>query len=179
MLLIFSNNSIADIGFDSLQNQKKISYLDFILLKIENKLIQRHSLLGPQFFAVRIQYQNVGSEVIFEKNESKITILIKGVMDKRRYSEKRYKPKISDCNILRNILLYGKHGYSTITQKRNRYLTDEDMRDIFISRFLNNLLLSEKEQEYIIENTLVNALIIDPVRGNDISCKGNVAGDLF
>ena len=84
MLLIFSNNSMADISFDNLQNQKKISYLDFILLKIENKLIQRHSLLGPQFFAVRIQYQNVVSEVNFEKNESKITILIKGVMDKRR-----------------------------------------------------------------------------------------------
>jgi len=42
----------------------------------------------------------------------------------------------------------------------------------------NNLSLSEKEKEYITNNTLVNALIIDPVRGNNISCTGNVASDL-
>ena len=99
-------------------------------------------------------------------------------MDKRRYTKKKYKPKISDCNILRNILLYGKHGYSTITQKRNRYLTNEDMEDIFVSRFLNNLSLTDSEKKYIINNTIVNSLIIDPVKGNDISCSGNVADDL-
>ena len=169
---------MADTNFDSLKKQKKTSYLDFVLLKIENRLIQRHSLLGPQYFTVRIQYQNIGSEVNFEEKKSKIIISITGVMDKIRYSKKKYKPKVSDCNILRNILLYGKHGYSVISQKRNRYLTNDDMENIFISRFLNNLSLSEKDKEYITNNTLVNALIIDPVRGNDISCTGNVASDL-
>ena len=178
IFLIISNNCLADTNFENLQKQKKISFLDFILLKIENKLIQRHSLLGPQYFAVRIQYQNIGSEVSFEEKKSKIQISITGVMDKRRYTKKKYKPKISDCNILRNILLYGKHGYSTITQKRNRYLTNEDMEDIFVSRFLNNLSLTESEKKYIINNTIVNSLIIDPVKGNDISCSGNVADDL-
>ena len=67
IFLIISNNCLADTNFENLQKQKKISFLDFILLKIENKLIQRHSLLGPQYFAVRIQYQNIGSEVSFEE----------------------------------------------------------------------------------------------------------------
>jgi hypothetical protein len=178
ILLIFSNNCVADVNFDILKKQKKASYLDFVLLKIENRLIQRHTLLGPQYFAVRIQYQNIGSEVIFDEEKSKVTISITGVMDKVRYSKKKYKPKISDCNILRNILLYGKHGYSTITQKRNKYLTNGQMNDIFISRFLNNLSLTETEKEYIVNNTLASVLIIDPVRGNDISCTGNVASDL-
>ena len=30
----------------------------------------------------------------------------------------------------------------------------------------------------LINNTIVNSLIIDPVKGNDISCSGNVADDL-
>ena len=51
---------MADTNFDSLKKEKKTSYLDFVLLKIENRLIQRHTLLGPQYFAVRIQYQNLG-----------------------------------------------------------------------------------------------------------------------
>ncbi len=178
ILLIFLNNYVAEANFDILKKEKKTSYLDFVLLKIENRLIQRHNLLGPQYIAVRIQYQDIGSEVNFDEEKSKIIISITGVMDKRRYTKKKYKPKISDCNILRNILFYVKHGYTTITQKRNKYLRHDDMKDIFVSRFLNNLSLNETEKEYIVNNTLVSVLIIDPVRGNDISCFGNVASDL-
>ena len=50
-------------------------------------------------------------------------------MDKSRYESKKYKPKNSDCNVLRNILLYGKYGYN-IFQKRNKHLTNSDMSDI-------------------------------------------------
>jgi len=151
--------------------------LDFVLLKIEQRLIQRHVLLGAQFMAVRVQYQSVGSQVNFSEEESKITISIIGVMDKRRYSQKKYIPKISDCNILRNILLYGKYGYN-IFQKRNRLLTNLDMEEIFLSRFLNNLSLSEKEKNYLVDNTLARVQVIDPVRGNDIFCVGKITEDL-
>ena len=98
-------------------------------------------------------------------------------MDKKRYSQKKYIPKISDCNVLRNILVYGKYGYS-IFQKRNRYLTNVNMEEIFLSRFLGNLSLSEKEKNYIVDNTLTRVQIIDPVKGNDIFCAGKIAGDL-
>ena len=99
-------------------------------------------------------------------------------MDKTRYSKKKYIPKISDCNILRNILLYGKYGYNLIFQKRNSFLTNADMENIFLSRFLGNLSLTDKEKEYIMKNTFVRSQIIDPVRGNDIFCTGRVAEDL-
>ena len=46
---------MADANFDSLRKEKKTSYLDFVLLKIENRLMQRHALLGLQYFAVKIQ----------------------------------------------------------------------------------------------------------------------------
>ena len=99
-------------------------------------------------------------------------------MDKQRYSKKKYIPKISDCNVLRNLLLYGKYGYNIILQKRNTYLTSSDMRNIFITSFLNNLSLSEKEKSYLVDNTFARVEIIDPVRGNDFFCKGNIAEDL-
>ena len=51
--------------FDDLKEVKKTSYLDFVLLKIESRLIQRHGLLGAQHIALRIQYQSVGSQVDF------------------------------------------------------------------------------------------------------------------
>ena len=164
--------------FDDLKENKRTSYLDFILLKIENRLIQRHGLLGAQFMALRIQYQSVGSQVEFSEKESKITISIIGVMDKKRYSQKKYIPKISDCNILRNILLYGKYGYNVIFQKRNTFLTNADMEEIFLTRFLHNLSLSKKEKNYILNNTLARVQVIDSVRGNDMFCTGKISEDL-
>ena len=163
--------------FDDLKKSKKTSYLDFILLKIEQRLIQRHGLLGAQPMALRIQYQSIGSEVKFIEKESKIIISIIGVMSKRRYSQKKYKPKISDCNILRNILLYGKYGYN-IFQKQNKFLTNAIMEDIFLTRFLDNLSLSEKEKNYIVDNTFARVQVIDPVRGNDIFCAGKITEGL-
>ena len=65
-----------------------------------------------------------------------------------------------------------------IFQRRNAFLTNTDMEEIFISRFLNNLTLSEKEKNFILNNTLARVQVIDPVRGNDIFCAGKIAEDL-
>ena len=175
--MLFTQTALRSSTFDDLKESKKTSYLDFILLKIEQKLIQRHGLLGAQPTALRIQYQSIGSQVEFIEKESKIIISIIGVMSKKRYSQKKYKPRISDCNILRNILLYGKYGYN-IFQKRNKFLTSAIMEDIFLTRFLDNLSLSEKEKNYIVDNTFARVQVIDPVRGNDIFCAGKITEDL-
>ena len=177
-ILSFVQINLSASTFDDLRKIKKTSYLDFILLKIENRLIQRHGLLGTQPIALRVQYQSIGSQVDFSEEQSKIIISIIGVMDKQRYSQKKYTPKISDCNILRNMLLYGKYGYNLIFQKRNKYLTSTDMEEIFLTRFLKNISLSDKEKTYILDNTIVKSQVIDPVRGNDIFCTGKVAEDL-
>ena len=178
IFIFLSQKSFSDTNFKSLKEEKKTSYLDFILLKLENKLIQRHALLGAQALVFRVQYQNVGSQVDFIDEESKIVISIVGIMDKSRYESKKYKPKNSDCNVLRNILLYGKYGYNLIFQKRNKYLSNEKMEEIFVSRFLNNLSITEKEKNHILNNTYAEVQIIDPVRGNNISCRGKIAEEL-
>ena len=178
IFLLFTQTNLIASTFDDLRNSKKTPYLDFILLKIEQRLIQRHGLLSSQTIVLRVQYQSLLTQVDFSEKDSKIIISIIGVMDKKRYSQKKYKPKISDCNILRNMLLYGKYGYGLIFQKRNKYLTTTDMEEIFLTRFLNNLSLSEKEKNYVLNNTLAKTQVIDPVRGNDISCNGKIAGEL-
>ena len=179
IFLIITQISFAESTFDDLKKSKKTSLLDFILLKIEQRLIQRHGIMGSQPLALRLQYQSIGSQVDFLTQESKIIISIIGVMDKKRYSEKKYKPKISDCNILRNLLLYGKYGYNVIFQKRNNFLTTVNMKEIFISKFLNNLSLTENEKIYIANNTFAKVKIIDPVRGNDFYCSGKIIEDLI
>ena len=76
ILLLFAQTALSDSIFDDLKKSKKTSYLDFILLKIEQRLIQRHGLLGAQPMALRVQYQSVGSQVDFSEKDSKIVISI-------------------------------------------------------------------------------------------------------
>jgi len=177
MILLFTTIFAQASTLNELKKNRKTSYLDFILLKIESRLIQRHVLLSSQPIVLRVQYQNIGTQVDFIENESKIVITIMGVMDKKRYSEKKYKPKLADCNVLRNLLLFGKYGYSLLFQKRNRHLTQADMEEIFMSRFLNNLSLSNEEKNDILNNTIVKAQILDPIHGNDFHCSGKVNDD--
>ena len=99
-------------------------------------------------------------------------------MDKARYSKKKYIPKFIDCNILRNILMYGKQGYNLLSRKRNSFLTNAVMEEMFISNFLNNLSITEKQKEFILNNTFARVEIVDPVRGNNIFCKGKIAEEL-
>jgi len=178
IFIFLSSTCIAENTFEDLTEKRKTSYLDFILLKIENRLVQRHALLGAQMVPVRIQFQSIGSQVDFIKKESKILITVIGVMNKKRYQEKKYKPNLIDCNILRNVLLYGKQGYNIIFKKRNKFLTNLHMEEIFVSRYLNNLSITEKEKRYVMKNTVIEVQIIDPVRGNDALCKGGVTEDL-
>ena len=92
IFLLFTQTTLAASIFDDLKKSKKASYLDFILLKIEQRLIQRHGLLGVQPTALRIQYQSIGSQIDFSEKESKITISIIGIMDKNDISRKNTYP---------------------------------------------------------------------------------------
>ena len=168
-----TNSSELDEKF----KEKKVSYLEFILSNLENKiLINSKKLVYAQLIAVRIQYQNIGSRVQFYNEENKIIIDIEAVMNQRRYKEKRYKPKLSDCNIVRNIIFFNQHGYGFF-QKRNRFLTTENMEEYFINNFLNNMRLDKKETEVLVNNININVEIISPIKGHNIYCSGNLIQD--
>ena len=105
IILNLTNFSNAEVSFKNLE-KKKVSYLDFFLLKFENKLVSRSQYLRTQMFATRVQYSHVGIQVDRDAKENKIFISIYAVMDKARYTKKNYSPKLSDCNQVRNLIFY-------------------------------------------------------------------------
>ena len=115
-ILIFTNFSYGSQTFKQLEN-KKVSYLDFFLLKFENTITKRAQILRRQAFATRVQYSNIGIQVNFDEKKEEIFINIYAIMDKYRYSKKRYEQKLSDCNQVRNLIFYQKHGYKFFTRQ--------------------------------------------------------------
>ena len=175
IIIIFSviKPGHTELNFKSLET-KQVSYLDFFLLKFENTLNKRSLILRKQLLATRVQYSNIGIGVDFDNKREKISIKIYAVMDKNRYSKKKYKQKLSDCNQVRNLIFYKRQGYKFFTQKRDPALSQSVMEDIFKEVFFNNLTFDEKEIEFLLDNMFVDVTILHPVKKKELSCSGKV-----
>ena len=175
LILIFfiTSSSSANQILETLK-KKKVSYLEFFLLKFENTLSKRARILGKQTVATRVQYSNIGIDVDFEGKKEKISILIYAIMDKHRYSKKKYKQKLSDCNQIRNLIFYQKHGYKFFTQKRDSALSIESMINIFKEVFFDNINFNEKEINFLLDRMFVNVTILHPINKKELSCGGRV-----
>ena len=88
-LLIFAviKPADAELNFKSFET-KKVSYMDFFLLKFESLLIRRSQVLRKQLLATRVQYSNIGIQVDFDNKKEKISINIYAIMDRIRYKKK-------------------------------------------------------------------------------------------
>ena len=173
LILFFINLSYAEINFKKLED-KKVSYLDFFLLKFENKLTKRANVLGAQTFATRVQYSSIGIQVNFDDEKKAIITEIYAIMNKMRYSKKKYIQKVSDCNQVRNLMFYRKSGYKFFSQKRDPSLSQDIMEDIFEEVFLNNLSLNEKEIDFLSNNMFVKVTIYHPVNKEELICSGKI-----
>ena len=175
VLLIFvvSNSSYADLTFKKLEN-KKVPFLDFFLLKFETTLIRRSQILRRQVLASRVQYSNINIQVDYDKKREQIFINLYAIMDRDRYSKKRYEQKLSDCNQVRNLIFYQKHGYKFFTQKRDSVFSQEVMEDIFKEVFFNNINFNEKEINFLLDKMFVNVTILHPIKKRELSCYGKV-----
>ncbi len=163
--------SYSEINFKSLES-KKVSYIDFFILKFESSLIRRSQILRRQLFATRVQYSNIGIQVNLDEKKEEIIIKIYAIMDKARYKKKKYNQKLSDCNQVRNLIFYNKHGYKFFSQKRDPSLSKGTMVDIFKNNFFDNLSLSDKEQEFLLNKMFVNVTILHSVTGKELTCSG-------
>ena len=173
LIFIFTNFSNASQTFKQIEN-KKVSYLDFFLLKFESTINKRAQILRKQTIATRVQYSSIGTQVNFDKNKEEILVRIYAIMDKNRYSKKRYKQKISDCNQVRNLIFYQRHGYKFFTQKRDPALSKEIMEDIFKEVFFGNIDFSEKEINFLLDKMFVNVTILHPIQKRELSCYGKI-----
>ena len=173
LILAVIKPGYAELNFKSFET-KKVSYLDFFLLKFENTITKRSRVLRRQLFATRVQYSNIGIQVDFDNKKEKITVNIYAIMDRNRYSKKNYKQKLSDCNQVRNLIFYQKHGYKFFTQKRDPALSQGVMKDIFKDAFFNNLSFNEREIEFLLNRMFVNVTIFHPLKKKELFCSGKV-----
>jgi len=173
LIFIFTSLSYGSQTFEQLEN-KKVPYLDFFLLKFENTMSKRAQILRRQMFATRVQYSNIGTQVNFDEKKEEIFINIYAIMDKRRYSKKRYIQKLSDCNQVRNLIFYQRHGYKFFTQKRDPTFSQGVMEDIFKEVFFNNLSFNEEEMKFLLNKMFVNVTILHPIKKRELSCSGKV-----
>ena len=173
LILAVIKPGYAQINFKSFET-KKVSYLDFFLLKFENTITKRSRVLKRQLFATRVQYSNIGIQVDFDNKKEKITVNIYAIMDKNRYSKKNYKQKLSDCNQVRNLIFYQKHGYKFFTQKRDPALSQGVMKDIFKDAFFNNHSFNEREIKFLLNRMFVNVTIFHPLKKKELFCSGKV-----
>ena len=172
-ILIFTDFSYGSQSFKQLEN-KRVSYLDFFLLKFENTITKRAQILRKQMLATRVQYSNIGIQVNFDEKKEEIFINIYAIMDKHRYSKKRYEQKLSDCNQVRNLIFYQKHGYKFFTQKRDPALSQGIMEDIFKEVFFSNLSFNEEEIDFLLNKMFVDVTIFHPVKKMELNCSGKV-----
>ena len=173
LILAVIKPGYAELNFKSFET-KKVSYLDFFLLKFENTLTKRSQILRRQLFATRVQYSNIGIQVDFDNKKEKISVNIYAIMDKNRYRKKNYAQKLSDCNQVRNLIFYQKHGYKFFTQKRDPALSQGVMEDIFKDVFFNNLSFDEREIEFLLNKMFVNVTILHPLKKKELSCSGKI-----
>jgi len=172
LIFTFIKKTNAEINFQTLEN-KKVSYLDFFLLKFENKLTKRVHILRRQALATRVQYSSIAIEVALNNNEE-IFVKMYAIMDKKRYSKKNYKQKLSDCNQVRNLIFYSKHGYKFFTQKRDPSLSTGLMEDIFVDVFFNNIRFTKNEIKFLLDRMFVDITIFNPVKKIELRCSGKV-----
>ena len=173
LILAVIKPGYAELNFKSFET-KKVSYLDFFLLKFENTLTKRSQILRRQLFATRVQYSNIGIQVDFDNKKEKISVNIYAIMDKNRYRKKNYAQKLSDCNQVRNLIFYQKHGYKFFTQKRDPVLSQGVMEDIFKDVFFSNLSFDEREIEFLLNKMFVNVTIFHPLKKKELSCSGKI-----
>ena len=154
-------------------NEKYILLKDFIVLKYELFLVENMPNLQKGSGLTHVAYQNISYEVDINK-DNKITIILNAIMNKKRYTTKKYKPKLSDCNQIRNKIFTNKYGYSLFKRSLNNMVNSESLSSSINENVLNISSLNDKARNEIINSTYIYVNILHPKKINNISCKGKL-----
>ena len=126
ILISFINVNAKTDSLDA----KFIPLKDFILLKFDIFIQKNIANLAMGGGITAIKYQSINYDLNIDK-KSNILISINAVMHKKRYTQRKYYPKLKDCNQVRNKIFVNKYGYSAFRQNFNNLVT--------INRLLNYL----------------------------------------
>ena len=166
---IYSSSVLAD--FNKLKNIN-ITSMDFLMMKFDNFFIKnQHKILGNNPLA--IHYESVNYYVFYEEGKN-IEIILEATMNKRRYKNKKYFPKLVDCNIVRNRIFYNKYGYTAFKRKKNYVLDEDIMRNVLKKTIYNIENLDDELADFLINKTKIKVEIIHPNRSKNRLCSGNI-----
>ena len=151
-----------------------ISVKDFILLKYDLFFLKnKYRLATNQTLRLMVDYQSMNFNLIVDdQNVFKLKII--AVMNKSRYQKKRYYPKNTDCNIVRNKLFLDKYGYTFWKRKPSYAFDEEDLQNVLINEIYGSENLSEKIMKELIDQTMIEIDIIHPRIDKSIKCSGKI-----
>ena len=167
---LLTNNLIADNPLE----KKIISAKSFIEMKFDLFFTKnKNRLIAYKQMPAMIVYQNIDVRSKFNDQEE-LMINVKATMDKGRYKKKKYLPKKSDCNSLRNKWLTGLTGYSFFSHKRNYKVSEDDLEQVLKDEIYDIDEITDKEVNELIEKTKIEIEILHPNKLNSISCAGKL-----
>ncbi len=159
-------------------NGKFVPLKDFLILKFDLFLKENIKNIFQGGGMTHIAYQKIKYDItINDKDE--ITILIDAIMNKKRYSTKRYYPKLKDCIQVRNKLITNKFGYSFLKQSFNNLVNTETLSSKISENILNVSSLNQDQKRKITNEVNININILHPKSEKSISCDGKLTETLL
>ena len=146
---------------------------DLILMKYEIFFLKNQErVINSRKVGLMVKYQSLNYELKIDKDNN-TSIRVNAVMDKNRYlKKKKYKPKITDCNILRNKIVANKYGYNPLTLKFNYSITEDVLFEYIKNNIFNLQNLKEDQITSLIDKTSIIINIIHPISKFNLSCSG-------
>lgn len=153
-------------------NKDFIPLKDFIVLKFD-LFFQKNIKNIYKSSGLMVAYQNIDQDTKID-NKNNITVVINAYMSKKRYTSKKYYPKISDCNQIRNKLYVNKFGYSFFKQQLNKSVNPSNLFNSISEDILNISNLSGDQKKKILDQTKIKIKIFHPKPEKSLSCGGNI-----
>jgi|TARA_X000000950_G_scaffold216403_1_gene260432 hypothetical protein len=157
----------------NLLSSKFIPLKDFIILKFDLFIQSNINNLVSGGGVVAVSYQSVKYSLNIDKMDN-IFITVSAVMNEKRYSSKKYYPKLKDCIQIRNKIFINKYGYSPFKQTFNNLVNEEILINKINDNILNISILDEDLKSEILDKTKIKINIIHPKTERNISCSGKL-----
>tara|TARA_B110000211_G_scaffold26864_1_gene27357 strand:- start:592 stop:1155 length:564 start_codon:yes stop_codon:yes gene_type:complete len=157
---------------DSL-DAKFIPLKDFIILKFDIFIQKSINNLAPGGGITGISFQSINYDLEMDKKNN-ILISIDAVMNKKRYTKKKYYPKMRDCNQVRNKIFVNKYGYSPFRQNFNNLVNKDILTNKINDNVLNISTLNDDFKNKILDKTKIKINVLHPKAERNISCSGNL-----
>ena len=157
---------------DSLDT-KFIPLKDFIILKFDLFIQKNINNLVTGGGITAVSFQSINYDLKMDKKNN-ILISIDAVMNKKRYTQKKYYPKMRDCNQVRNKIFVNKYGHSPFKQNFNNLVNKDTLTNKINDNILNISSLNDDLKNKILGKTKIRINVFHPKAERNISCSGNL-----